>query len=212
MRMTGAHAEASDSYTTPIFYQAKDHVEMIVMGGNRLDAYDPATGKQLWEFAGIKGNRTITGPTLAGDLVYATTGQRHDLFAIQLGGKGKLDAKAVAWQYDKSTPDSPCPVVWDNLLFLVDDSGVAQCLDAKTGEVKWKERLRGKDFKASPVAADGKVYFLNLSGTCTVVAAKATFEKLAENDLDDDTTASMAVADGRLYIRGKKALYCIGSK
>jgi hypothetical protein len=44
------------------------------------------------------------------------------------------------------------------------------------------------------------------------VAASDKFEKLAENQLDDETTASMAISDGRLYIRGKKALYCIGTK
>jgi outer membrane protein assembly factor BamB len=210
-RMTGARAEDCDSYTTPLFRPAGGRIEMIVMGGNQLDAYDPATGKQLWSFRGIHGSRVITGPTLGGDTVYATAGKRGALIALRAGGAGKLADDAVAWSRKEGTPDSPCPVVWKGLLFLVSDNGIAQCLDARTGEPKWSQRLGG-DFKASPLAADGKVYFLNRSGKCTVVAAAEQFEKVAENKIDDGTTASPAVAGGRIYLRGKQALYCIGAK
>jgi outer membrane protein assembly factor BamB len=181
------------------------------MGGNHLDAYDPATGKQLWVFTGFDGNRVITGPTLGDGLVFATAGMRREMCAVRLGGKGKLGEKDVAWQTKDSTPDTPCPVFWKGLLFVVSDGGVVRCLDAKTGEEKWKERLEG-DYKASPLAADGKVYLLNRAGKCTVIAASAKFERLAENRLDDEMVASIAVSDGRLYLRGKKALYCIGTK
>ena len=182
---------------------------MIVMGGRQLDAYDPATGKQLWYLPHLVGNRTITGPTLGDGMVYATCGMRKDLVAVKLGGTGELPASAVTWRTTDSTPDSPCPVVANGLLFVVTDGGIARCLDAKSGAEKWKERLPG-DYKASPLAADGRVYFVNLAGRCTVVAASAKFEKLADNRLDDATIASPAVADGKLYLRGKKALYCIG--
>ena len=100
-------------------------------------------------------------------------------------------------------------MVWGESLFLVTNDGIARCLDAKTGRVQWKERLKG-EYRASPVAADGRIYFLNTQGLTTVVAASPRFSRLAENQLDDDTLASPAVSDGRIYIRGRKALYCIG--
>ena len=210
-RMAPARSEECDSYTTPVFFKNKDRVEMIVMGGNQIDAYDPETGKQLWFLPGIKGGRTVTGPTLAAGLVYCTQGKKGPFLAIRLGGLGKLGTDAIAWTEPQGTPDTPCPVVWKDHLFWVSDEGFAQCRDAKTGELKWKERLRG-DFKPTPLAADGKIYFLNRSGQCTVVAAAPKFEKLAENQIDDETTASPVVCDGKIYLRGKKALWCIGSK
>jgi outer membrane protein assembly factor BamB len=209
LRNTNAKAEECDAYTTPVFHEADGKVEMIVMGGRQLDAYDPVTGKQLWYLPIPIGNRTITGPTLADGMVYATCGMRKDLVAVKLGGTGKLPESAIAWRTTDSTPDSPCPVAVGGLLFVVSDGGIARCLDAKTGEEKWKERLPG-DYKASPLAADGRVYFLNLAGRCTVIAAGEKFEKLAENQLADETIASPAVSDGKLYLRGKKALYCVG--
>src|SRR5262249_47860570 len=160
-RNTSAKAEECDAYTTPIFHEADGKVQMIVWGGRQLDAYDPATGKRLWYLPIPIGNRTITGPTLAGDMVYATCGMRKDLVAVKLGGKGELPESAIAWRTTDSTPDSPSPVVVGGRLFVVSDSGIVRCLDAGTGKEKWKERIPG-DYKASPLAADGRVYFLNL--------------------------------------------------
>ncbi|HZT79171.1 MAG TPA: PQQ-binding-like beta-propeller repeat protein [Gemmataceae bacterium] len=210
LRNTRAEKEECDAYTTPIFHEANGKVEMIVWGGRQLDAYDPATGKQLWYLPVPVGNRTITGPTLADGMVYATCGMRKDLVAVKLGGTGRLPDAAITWRATENTPDSPCPVAYKGLLFVASDSGFVQCRDAKTGEVKWKERLPAGDYKASPLAADGRVYFVNLTGRCTVLAASAKFEKLAENPLDDGFIASPAVSDGRLYLRGRKALYCVG--
>jgi outer membrane protein assembly factor BamB len=211
LRMTDASAEQCDSYTTPLFFKTKNRLELVVMGGNQIDAYDPATGRQLWYLPGIVGGRTITGPTAGQGLIFATQGMRGPFLAIRPGGEGKLPASAVVWKETQGTPDSSCPVVWQDLVFWVADNGVAQCHDARTGELKWKERLPAGDYKASPLAADGRIYFLNLAGLCTVVAAAPRFEKLAENRINDETIASPAVSDGRLYLRGRKTLYCIGA-
>jgi outer membrane protein assembly factor BamB len=211
LRMTAASAEECDSYTTPIVCQVKGRRELVVMGGNQIDAYDPVTGKQQWFLPGIVGGRTITGPTAANGLVYATQGMRGPLLAVRLDGRGKLTPEAVVWKETVGTADSCCPVVWKDLIFWITDNGIVQCHDASTGELKWKERLMGT-FKASPVAADGRVYFLNQAGVCTVVAAAPSFKKLAENKVDDQTIASPAIAEGRIYLRGKKSLYCIGAE
>jgi outer membrane protein assembly factor BamB len=209
MRPTPARAEAADSYTTPLFWKHGDQTEMIVMGGLVLDGYDPATGKRLWYLPGLTGNRVITGPVVAGDVVYFTQGMRQPVLAVKLGGRASLPKSDILWEHRRATPDSPTPVVWGDLLFLVNESGIAQCLDTKTGKVHWEQRLKG-DYRASPLAAEGRIYFLNMKGLATVVSASANFEKLAENQLDDQTIASPVVSDGRIFIRGNKTLYCLG--
>lgn len=222
-RMTGADAEQCDSYTTPIFVQVDRRLEMLVMGGNQLDAYDPASGKQLWFVPGLTGGRTITGPVAGHGLAFVTAGMRGPIHGIYLSGDGKLDdgkrltdgkrdkTDAVAWKEDQSTPDSSCPVLWQDLLFLVTDNGIATCFDARSGQRHWRERLKG-DYKASPVAAEGRLYLLNTQGLCTVLAARPRFDKLTENQISDETLASPALSNGRIYIRGKKALYAIEKK
>jgi outer membrane protein assembly factor BamB len=214
-RKTIAQAEQCDSYTTPVFHKttgAAPEIEMIIMGGNQLDAYEPTTGKLRWQIGGLSGGRLITGPVVAGDYVYATRGQKGELLCVKLeeaARKGPADP--IAWRHKESTPDTCSPVVVDGRVFTIADSGIAQCLDAVTGKELWKERLPG-DYKASPIVADGKIYFLNKAGLSTVVAAGETFKKVAENQLDDETLASPAAADGKLYIRGRDHLYCLGKK
>ncbi len=194
MRMTGAKAEQCDSYTTPVLrfnlgggwyprYPNEAGVpqrnpvakELVVMGGNQIDAYDPETGKQAWFLPGIVGGRTVTGPTFGNDgVIYATQGMKGPLLAVKPGdgNEGQLRASEhVAWSNDKGTPDSATPVVVDGGLFTVTDDGIARCYDAGTGKIRWTERIGGK-YKASPIAtADGRVYFLSMEGKCTVVAS-----------------------------------------
>jgi outer membrane protein assembly factor BamB len=208
-RMTAATMEQCDSYTTPVFRRHDGRLEMIVMGGQMLDAYDPATGKQLWSLPDLIGNRVIPSPIAAGEMIFAIQGMREPLVAVRIGGDGKRTADEIVWQSEKGTSDSPSPVFARGLVFMVANNGIAHCFDAASGRLQWKERIKG-EYRASPIAAAGRVYFLNTAGLATVVSASKTFERLAENSLDDETVASPAVSEGRLYLRGRKSLYCIG--
>jgi outer membrane protein assembly factor BamB len=208
-RMTKAKAEECDAYTTPLLARLHGKEQLVVMGGNQLDAYDPTTGKQLWFLDGLVGGRTVTGPTTADGLIFTTRGMRGELIAVDPSKQGELNHRDILWDYSEGTPDTCSPVVWNDLLFMVSDDGIARCLDAKSGHLEWKERLKGK-YKASPIAADGRIFFLNTEGLTTVVSASPRFDKLVENQLDDETIASPAVSDGKIFIRGRKALYCVG--
>jgi outer membrane protein assembly factor BamB len=208
MRPTAASHESCDSYTTPILWHNGDRMNLVVMGGQILDAYDPKSGERLWYLSELIGNRTITGPVATEKMIYVTQGMRQPLLAVHPGGEGKRPKEDVVWRSDRNTPDSPTPVVCGQLLFLVTNDGTARCLDATTGKQQWKQRLKG-NYRASPLAADQHVYFLNTEGITTVVAASSTFEQLAENQLEEETLASPIASDGRMYIRGRKALHCL---
>ena len=210
-RKTAAKAEACDAYTTPLLVEFEGKRQLIVSGGNQLDAYDPITGKQLWYYSELNGGRTVTGATHEEGLVFATAGMKSELVAVALGKSGQLNRRDVLWRFEQGTPDTCCPVVWNRLLFTITDDGIARCCDALTGQFKWRERLKG-EYKASPVVAGGRIFFLNMTGLCTVVSAMPKFDRIIENQLDDETIASPAISDGKIFIRGKKALYCVGSE
>lgn len=210
-RMTGAKSEEGDAYTTPILIDVEGEEQLVVMGANQLDAYNPKSGEQLWFLPGLVGGRTVTGPTFANGLIYVTRGMRGPLLAIKPGGRGELPSTHIVWRHEKGTPDTPCPVVWNERLYTVTDDGIARAFDALSGRLLWTERLKG-DYKASPLAAEGRIYFLNTAGICTVLSASDRVEKLSENQLGDDTLASPAAASGHLYLRGRKAIYCLGAK
>jgi outer membrane protein assembly factor BamB len=173
-----------------------------------IDAYDPAGGKRLWYLPGLMDTRCVTGPVAAQGVIYATQGMRRPLWAIKPSREGQLSRDDIVWRLDQGTPDSSTPVVWKDLLFMVDNNGVARCLNALDGRLLWKERLKGS-YRASPVAAEGRIYFLNIEGLTTIISASTRFDRLTENQLPDTTFASPAISGGRIYIRGKKALYCV---
>jgi outer membrane protein assembly factor BamB len=209
-RPTSATSEPCDSYSTPVFRSAGGGLEMILFGGLVLDAYNPNNGERLWQVTGFGGNRVIPGPVVAGDTVYVTQGMRNPLVAVRAGRTGQLGSDTTLWSYDRGTSDSPTPVVWRGLLFFVTNDGFATALDARTGELAWRERLPGQ-YRASPLAAGERIYFLNVTGLTTVVEASRSFRKIAENKLDDETFASPVAATGRLYVRGRQSLYCLGA-
>ena len=90
---------------------------------------------------------------------------------------------------------TPSPLLVGDELYLVTDAGIASCLDARTGDILWQQRLNGT-FSASPVFADGRIYFLAEDGVATVLAPGRQYRRLATNTLDGATLASMAIAGG----------------
>jgi len=208
-RVTGATEEPADSYTTPILFHHDGRSEVIVFGGNVLDAYEPSTGKRLWQCTAFKGNRVISGPTLAGDTVFAVQGMKGPLFAVKAVGPEDTQDDRVRWKYPGATPDAASPLVVNGLVFLVNNSGVVFCLDAITGKELWKERLEG-EFRASPLAAGGLVYFFNKDGKATIIEAARTLTLVGHSTLGEEVIASPAASSGNLFIRTKKHLYRIG--
>ena len=207
-RNTGAEAEECDSYTTPLLSEVDGRLQLIIMGGNQIDAYNPDTGHQIWFLSGLRGGRTVTGPVVGEDLIFATRGMREPLVAMR-PGIGELPRQNIAWQYEPGTPDSSSPVLWNELLFFVADNGIARCIDIRAGNMQWRERLEGQ-YKASPIVSEGRIYFLNTTGLCTVVSATRRYDRLTQNQIDGETIASPAVSEGRLYLRSRDAIYCIG--
>ena len=209
MRMTGAPGEQADSYTTPLLVSTELGEEVVVMGANQLDAYDPLTGERRWWLPDVVGGRTVTGPTYGLGLIFATQGMRGPMFALRFPEPGEVPRERIVWQYRSGTADTSSPVLWDDLLFFITDDGLPNACMHRVATCGWKKRLPG-EYKASPIVADARVYFLNTTGLTTVVSASARYEKLTENQLDDITLASPAVSQGRIYVRGQKHLYAIG--
>ncbi|MCS7047274.1 MAG: PQQ-like beta-propeller repeat protein, partial [Gemmataceae bacterium] len=183
--------------------------ELIIFGGNVLDAYDPSTGKRLWHCGIFTGNRVISGPTLAGDTVYAIQGMKGPLFAIKAGGNGDVTETHVLWKYQGQTPDAASPVVCKDLVFLANNAGVAICVDAKTGKEIWKERLADA-FRATPLVAGSRVYFFGKEGKTTIIEADRQLKVIGGGELGEDTMASPAVAGNDLILRTKGHVARVG--
>jgi outer membrane protein assembly factor BamB len=134
------------------------------------------------------------------------------MWAFRMGGTGDTTGKSTVWHYDKSVPQLPSPLLYRNVLYMVNDGGILTAFEPATGRVLAQQRLREAvdSYYASPVGADGKVFVVSESGRVSVLAADGTLTVLAVNDLDDLCYATPAIANGRIYIRTRAALYSFG--
>jgi len=137
---------------------------------------------------------------------------RNGLLAVKLGGRGDVTGSNVLWRFEKSLPDVPTPLIYNGVVFLVRNGGIATTLDSRTGKVLKQARLAGamEDYYSSPVGADGKVYIASEHGKVVVLRAAGDWEVLAINEFDSDIYATPAVSDDVMFIRTRDTVYAIG--
>ena len=214
-RATAAIRESPDSYTTPGLLRYGKNVEIVITGGDCVTGHDPATGKELWRANGLNPSndpfyRIVASPVVFNDIVYVPT-RVKPLLALKAGGRGDITTSHVLWS-TLNGPDVPTPVTDGKYFYVVNDSGIMWCFDAKTGqEIYGKQRIKSGACSASPVLADEKIYITNEDGLTTVVKAGPKFEVIAENALNDYCLSSPAISDGQIFIRTAGQLYCIGN-
>ena len=142
----------------------------------------------------------------------AMMASENGLLAIKMGGQGDQTDKAIRWRYTKPVPQVPSTLLYHNVLYMINDSGILISFDPATGNVLKQGRLHGAIDKyfSSPVAADDKVFLIGQGGQVSVVKATGDWEVITVNELDDECYATPAIADGRIYIRTRSALYAFG--
>jgi outer membrane protein assembly factor BamB len=196
------------AFCTPIVIHSGGKQQLISPTSKATIAYDPHTGDEIWRVR-YEGFSATAQPLFGQDLLFINTGfSKAELLAVRAGGVGDVTDSHVAWNVGKSIGSKPSPLLIDDLLYVVHDTGVLSCLEAKTGEAVWTHRLGG-NFSASPVYAAGRMYFCDEDGQTTVVRPRRTYDEVAVNQLDDGCMASPAVCGASLIVRTRSHLYRI---
>lgn len=205
--------EVDVTWSVPIVIETKTRAELITCATEAIVSYDPKTGKELWRAKGLDSNAVPT-PITNGEIVVVLSGYPTKIAkAIKLGSNGEVKDSDLVWTYNKGTAYVPSPILYDNFVYLITDTGILTCLDAKTGEVKY---TGGRvpipaTFTASPVAFDGKILLTSEDGDTFIIKAGTKHEVIGTNSLDEPVYASPAIANGMIFIRGEKNLYCISN-
>ncbi|HTG88262.1 MAG TPA: PQQ-binding-like beta-propeller repeat protein [Pyrinomonadaceae bacterium] len=203
--------EGYQAYTTPLVVSLPEGDQVISPGALRAIAYEPRTGKEIWQVRYGEGFSNVPRPVYGLGLVFICTGfQQASLLAIKPDGRGDITKSKVVWRLDRGVPLTPSPLLVGDELYMVTDNGIATCVDAKTGEELWRARLGG-NHSASPIYADGKIYFLSEEGESVVIAPGRQLKHLATNQLEGPTLASMAISDSSLFVRTATHLYRISN-
>jgi outer membrane protein assembly factor BamB len=207
-----ADGDLRKAFSTPQVEQINGRWEMISLGAKAAYSYDPFTGKELWRLEEREQHSASTRPVIGLGMIFYPTGfSTGQLFAVRAGGNGLITDTHVVWKVKRGVPNKPSILLVDDLIYMIGDTGIASCIEAKTGEQVWQQRIGG-EYSASPVYADGRLWFFSQDGKTIVLKTGRTFAQEAENQLDDGFLASPAIAGKAFYLRTRTNLYRIEQK
>jgi outer membrane protein assembly factor BamB len=198
--------KAYAAHDTPLIAEIKGKQVIIVYGWHDVKGYDLKTGEELWSYPmAHEGLHLVASPVSDAERLYVTGAKR--IIALDPSKLG-TGGDPLLWSQPILGEKCATPVAVDGLLFLVTEPGQAFCLNARTGETVWRERLKGQYF-SSVAAIAGKVFFTNEAGQTTIVAVDRQFRQLAVNGLNEPVYASFAPVENQLFIRTTSHLYCL---
>jgi outer membrane protein assembly factor BamB len=208
---TNANPQLKKAYGTPIIAKIGGQNMVISPAADWLYAYDPANGEEIWKSPyGVLGFSIVPRPVSGHGMVYMSTSfMQSELLAFKV--EGASANPEIVWRTKKSVPKMSSPLLVGDELYMFNDNGVVTCLDAKTGEALYSERLGG-NIASSPLYADGRIYLGNQEGAVYVLEPGRKFKLLATNKLDGSIMASPAAVGEALFVRTEKSLYRIEKK
>ena len=227
VRPSNARAESREAFTTPTPFEHNGRRELLVIGGDALTGHDLTSGSELWRWETwnperIGSWRHVPSPVASQGIVLVCAPKREPVYAIQTGGKGRLDDSAIAWKSGGArsgiSADVPTPAFYDGSFFVLLGPNRGQPMLSRvnpgTGEVEWAAKIpRGSKYEASPLAADGRIYVINFGGDVTVVDAE-NGSIITTIPMDEEghvrNRSSIVAAQGHLFIRAGLDLFCIG--
>lgn len=188
--------------------------ELVVNQKNQILGFDPDTGKQLWTCEGIQ-DYVVPVVVQNEGILYCLGGRSNRSIAVRPGGRGDVTKTHKLWEVNVGA-NVTSPVFHEGHLYWASDRGIAFCLNAKNGEVVYKNRLPTKSrLYASIVLADDKLYVTTRDSGVVVLKAVPEYVELARNEIKSDEdlfNASPAVSEGSIYLRTNGYLYRIAEQ
>lgn len=195
------------SWGTPIVANLKGRDELIMPWPDALKAYEPMTGKLLWSCTGL-GKLVYNSPLISPEVIVQMSGFGGPQMAVKTGGSGDVTSTHRRWREEPTTQRVGSGVIVGEHVYVVNENGIAQCIELNSGKTLWKERACGRVW-GSMVHAGGRLYVTDQQGETVVMAAKPVFEVLARNPLGEKSQASPAFSNGEIFLRTYGHLWCI---
>jgi outer membrane protein assembly factor BamB len=148
-------AEMLDNlWGTPSLVQVEDSTELVVGVPNEIWGLNPRNGKLRWYAKAIETDQFNSSVVVDGQNLYAIEGRNGGSIAIQAGGQGDVSESHVLWT-GRDAARFGTPIVSGDRIYYV-ANGIANCIDAKTGERIYRERLEGDPVAEGPPQEAGQ--------------------------------------------------------
>lgn len=217
--LTEAKADKPDHWRgfwgTPVLRDVGEgRQELVLSLPGHLAGFDPETGKETWRCRGLS-DLVYTSPLIGNGTIVAMSGYQGPAIGMRApkpGETGDLTDTHRLWVAPRSQQRVGSGVIAGDHVYILNDPGVAECIELTTGKAVWKDRAAGSSW-GSMVYADGKLYVTDQEGRTVVLRPNPLkLEVIVSNELGETSRSSPAVSDGQIFLRTYKHLYCVGER
>lgn len=147
------------TWGTPVIAKSDNGAELVLAVPYEIWSLNPENGKLRWYCEAIGSNSMCSSVTVTDGVVYAMESGPGGggAVAIRTGGKDDVAKSHLVWE-EQHRSRVGTPVVHNDRIYWV-NSGVANCVDAKTGKRIYQERLtppRGSARTTEPPTERGR--------------------------------------------------------
>ncbi|HVS38183.1 MAG TPA: PQQ-binding-like beta-propeller repeat protein [Gemmataceae bacterium] len=201
-------------YGSPIAIDIGKKRMIVCPTGQSVLGIDPVKGELLWRYAfGNFANATCATPVWSGDLLFVSAAYGTGCAALEIKQDGDKWAAQPKWSNKDLQTLMATGIGHDGCIYgCHGDLGAwtLRCMDLKTGEIKWKERLSSR---CSFVSAEGCLFGWTENGSVRLIELNSD-KYVLKGELADLTAASRAWAmpalcNKRLYVRAESDLFCL---
>jgi outer membrane protein assembly factor BamB len=194
------------AYTSPMTVTLAGQRQVLVVTASRIVGLTPDNGKLLWEYAwktfnGIASAQPII---LDGNRVFVSSGYDHGSVLLEISGAGASQSARPVWESRNMKNRFNSSVAYQNHIYGMDESILA-CIDASTGERKWK----GGRYGYGQILLAGE-HLVVLTESGDVVLVKATPDSHQEvarfPAIEGKTWNHPAIAGGVLLVRNAREM------
>ena len=185
------------SYSSPMLVTLAGVRQILAFTEMRLVGLSSESGKLLWDFPWRSGN--VSQPLItAPDSVFISTELGAAMLQLTAGADGQLTSREL-WRTNRMNNKFTSPVLHDGFIYGLDEAILA-CIDASTGELKWKG---GRYGYGQVMLASGHLIVLTEQGELALVRAdpKAHQEITRFPAIEGKTWNHPAISDGILLVR-----------
>ncbi|MDT7542220.1 MAG: outer membrane protein assembly factor BamB [Acidobacteriota bacterium] len=212
-KLTGARVWSSQndraSYTSPMLATLGGKRQIVSVTSNRMVGLDPSDGSLLWSYpwSTSMGINVAQPVVVARNRVFISAGYGHGAALVELTPEGKGFAARAVWE-NTNLKTKYNSAVYDNGYIYGLDEGILTCIDAQTGERKWKG---GRYNYGQVLYASGHLIVTD-GGSGEVALVKADPTQFTEvgriQALSGKTWNVPAIAGGRLLVRNGSEMAC----
>ena len=186
------------SYASPMLVTVGGLRQILAFTEMRLVSLSPENGTLLWEFEWSPGNNASQPLITAPDRVFISAEHGAAMLQLAPAPGGRLTPREL-WRTNRMNNKFTSPVLHDGFIYGLDESILA-CIDATTGDLKWKG---GRYGYGQVLLASGHLIVLTEEGELALVRAdpSAHHELTRFPAIAGKTWNHPAMSDGILLIR-----------